>query len=121
MPQTHNHHTSFEINDHLIQWEEEAQAIINDVKNHVRNIFISETLPSSSREIYLNCETLEEEKYTIRLSSNGFQAIGKGFDSTDQLTEAIAYETPYALLGVISQSYTKSFGDDLSKALENLA
>lgn len=116
----HHQHTSFEISDQLIQWEEEAQAIIGDVKNHVRNIFISEALPSNAREIFLNCETLEEEKYTIRISSNGFQAVGKDFNCIDQLTNSIAYETPYALLNVISPSYTKSFGNDLTKALQNL-
>lgn len=97
MSSSANHtHTSFEICDQLIQWEEEAQAIINDVKNHVRAISISETLPSNSREIFLNCETLEEDKYTIRISSNGFQAVGKDFDCVDELTQAVAYETPYA-------------------------
>lgn len=116
---THRH-TSFEIGDQLIQWEDEARAIIDDIKSHVHNVFISETLPSNNREIFLNCETLEQSKYTIRISSNGFQAVGHDFDSTDQLTTAVAYETPYALLGVISPSYTKSFGNDLAKALENL-
>lgn len=120
MSSANHQHTSFEISDQLIQWEEEARAVIADVKNHVRNIFISETLPSNGREIYLNCETLEEEKYTIRMSSNGFEAVGKHFDCVDQLTSAIAYETPYALLNVISPCYAKSFGDDLTKALQNL-
>lgn len=114
-------HTSFEFGDQMIQWEDEARAIISDVKNHVRQIFISEQLPSSNREIFLNCETLEENKYTIRVSSSGFQTVGNDFDNIEQLTDGVTYETAYALLGAISPNYINSFGNDLAKALEKIA
>lgn len=116
----YHQHTSFEMGDQLIQWDEEARAIIDDVKNHVSHICISEALPSNSREIFLNCQTLEENKYTIRISSNGFQVVGRNYDCFDESSEAVAYETPYALLDAISPEYTKSFAENLTRALEKL-
>lgn len=101
-------------------WRDEAKAIIQDVSNHVRQIFISERLPSNEREIYMNCETTEGNKFTIRLSAEGYQAVGNAFDTCLDM-DAKAYETPYALLSVISAGYTVAFGTELCKALHNLA
>lgn len=102
-----------------INWPDEAAAVINDVKVHVREIFISTKLPATELEIYLNCETLESKRCTIRLSADGFQIVGDSYDKIDDVT-TFPYETPYALLNVISPGYSVSFGNELSKALENL-
>lgn len=102
-----------------INWPDEAEAVINDVKKHVRNIFISNALPSTDLEIYLNCETFEAKRFTIRLSSDGFQAIGNDYNTIDD-ANAFPYETPYALLNDISPGYISSFGNALSAALNSL-
>lgn len=103
----------------VINWSDEATAIINDIKGHVQQIFISTILPSTEREIYLNCETLEAKKCCIRLSSDGFQIVSNTFDKIDDL-DGYPYETPYALLNELSPGYTNSFGNELSRALANL-
>lgn len=60
----------------------------------------------------------------IKISSEGFQVVSNKYDTYN--SESVfdenfeIYETPYALLNVISKKYTKSFGDELSKALEKL-
>lgn len=103
----------------VINWSDEAAAVINDVKGHVREISISTKIPATDLEIYLNCETLEFKRCTIRLSSDGFQIVGDSYDKIDDL-RTFPYETPYALLNVLSPGYAISFGNELSKALENL-
>lgn len=104
----------------FIDWRQEASAVIDDISKHVQSISISEKLAVTETEIYINCETYESNKYTIRLSTNGYQVVGDAFDRCTDVT-AIAYETPYALLGVISPGYITSFGNDLSNALSHLA
>ncbi|XP_055318315.1 GSK3-beta interaction protein [Sitodiplosis mosellana] len=103
----------------IINWTDEAATVISDVKGHVRQISISTTLPSTELEIYLNCETLEAKKFTIRLSSDGFRIVSNTFDQIDDLN-GFPYETPYALLNELSPAYTNSFGNELSRALSNL-
>lgn len=103
----------------LIDWQTEAEAVINDINKHVRIIFISNKLPINENGIYINCETIENEKYTIRLSTEGYQVVGKAFDSSGVNGEIIC-ETPYALLNQISPGYISSFGNALSEALRNL-
>lgn len=104
----------------IIDWREEATAVIGDIGKHVHSVFISERLAATDTEIFLNCETHESNKYTIRLSSDGYQVVGDAFDQCNDET-AVAYETPYALLGVISPGYVTSFGNELSRALGQLA
>lgn len=103
----------------VINWSDEATAVINDIKSHVREIVISSALPATELEIYLNCETLESKRCTIRLSSDGYQIVSDAYDKIDDLN-TFPYETPYALLNVLSPRYSISFGRKLSNALENL-
>lgn len=102
-----------------INWREEANAIIEDIRNHVLSISVSERLPQTEREIFLNCETREEKRFTIRLSADGYQIVGQQFDTKTEPT-SIPYETPYALLNAISPGYVNSFGNELSNALSRL-
>lgn len=103
----------------IIHWPDEAAAVISDVKNHVKEIYISTALPSTDLDIYMNCETLENNKYTIRLSSDGFQIVSHSYDKVDDLN-GYPYETPYAMLNEISSGYTNAFGNDLTQALFKL-
>lgn len=102
-----------------IHWPDEADAVICDIEKHVQQIVISTLLPVTDLDIYLNCETKEANRITIRLSSDGFQVVGHSFD-TNNISGAIAYETPYALLNAISPAYVQSFATGLSEALLNL-
>lgn len=103
----------------LIKWEDEATAVINDVRNHVKEIVISKKLVSNNSKIYLNITTIENRKICVRLSGTGFQVVGFDYDS-ETSEDAIPYETPYALLSAVSQGYVRSFGTNLTDALKKL-
>lgn len=101
-------------------WEKEAEAIRNDLKNHVWEVLISSTLPSSRSAIYLNVETLERKQYCVELSSNGFKIIGDKYDDTE-LVNGTVYETPQSLLSAISPKYSESFCEELRSKLSSLS
>lgn len=111
----------------LIEWKSEAQAIINDVRSHVKDIAVSDKLPSSRTHIFLNVTTLEGRRMCVQISSAGFQIVGSEYDDNtaaiemDQhpIREEI-YETPYALLSEVSDGYVQSFGGELANALQKL-
>jgi hypothetical protein len=90
------------------------------------------SLQNSDRCIFLNVTTLEGEKFTVKLTSDGFTVCGRGaYDQVDQHKseqkqkgdeekEEEVYETPYALLGALSPGFSKAFGDSLAAKLEML-
>ncbi|XP_050295326.1 GSK3-beta interaction protein [Anthonomus grandis grandis] len=96
-------------------WKEEAQAVINDVKDQVKSIEIS-TIPSSNSCIFLNVETLEGEKYTFELTVQGFKFCGKGFNENNWENNQY-FETVYALLNSVSPRFKEVFMDVLFKKL----
>uniref|UniRef100_A0A034VWE5 GSK3-beta interaction protein n=1 Tax=Bactrocera dorsalis TaxID=27457 RepID=A0A034VWE5_BACDO len=109
--------------EEVINWEEEAAAIIKDVNAHVALIEISQQIPSNVSKVYLNVRTIEGQEYCVQVSSIGFRVVGNAFNSIDPGKEEIneeedaVYETPYALLDKISPSYVESFGNQLCKQL----
>lgn len=121
----------------LIDWRAEAAAVIDDVRDHVRDIRISDATgpayeDNARTHIYLNVTTLEDRQLCVRLCGRGFRVVGQAYDSVqsddDHNDEAVAgaakemtYDTPYALLGAMSRGYTQSFGEVLSGALQKLA
>lgn len=100
-------------------WRNEAQAVINDIRNHVRSVEISKTLKSTDRHVYLNFTTLEGDSYCVELSASGFQIVGKAYDTVD-ISEGEYFETPYGLLCKISTDFYKSFGNELMSKLNAL-
>ncbi|XP_076174977.1 GSK3-beta interaction protein [Ptiloglossa arizonensis] len=102
------------------QWKQEAQAVINDVKQHVTSIEVSEKLQSTDQFIYLNLTTLEGLKFCIELSSAGFSVVGNQHDDTSN-TGNEYFETPYSLLGLVSPQYRNSFGNSLFDKLKKLS
>uniref|UniRef100_A0A1A9WHB1 GSKIP domain-containing protein n=1 Tax=Glossina brevipalpis TaxID=37001 RepID=A0A1A9WHB1_9MUSC len=112
--------------EHLINWVEEAAAIINDVKAHVAEISISSKLPSTESKIYLNLRTFEGDTYCIHVSSVGFRIVSQTYDSIDDdkivpfADKGDVFETPHALLDKISPGYVNSFGNQLCKQLLHL-
>lgn len=108
--------------DKLIQWQDEAAAVIKDVQNHVKEIKISDVLESNAHRVYLNLTTMENRKICVCLSGQGFQIIGSNYDeiSTNENSHNETYETLYSLLNSISEGYVKSFGNHLADALAKL-
>ena len=92
-------------------WIEEAQGVIKEIVDYVRLFVISEKLVSSESEIFLNLETLEGDRFTIRLDERGFTVVGKEVDTVEAgLLEQRQYETPHSLLDNISPQY-RQVGD----------
>lgn len=100
-------------------WIEEAKSVINDIKTHVTTVNISKTLASTDLKIFINLITLENKKYCIELSANGFRVVGNNFDET-VLEENSYFETPYSLLASISPEFHESFGNALLTKLAAL-
>lgn len=118
--------------DRLIDWRAEADAVCADLRPHVRHIGASKTTAAGDDEngrthIHLNVTTLEGRQLCVRMDGSGFRIVGEAHDTTvvdEAECEAAGrqtYETPYALLGAVSGLYTKSFGDTLCGALQQLA
>lgn len=113
--------------EEIINWVEEANAIINDVRTHVAEIDISKELPSSKSHIYLNIRTFEGAAYCVHVSSLGFRIVSEIYDTIDEDKKEVkedgeeeVFETPYALLDKISPRYVESFANQLCKHLLQL-
>jgi len=100
-------------------WKDEARNIIKDITNYVKLVCISDSLPSSKSEIFLNLITKEDKSYTIALNLQGFKVVGYSLNTADKDSEVV-YETPYSLLDNLSPAYRDAFGEDLTKQLLKL-
>lgn len=103
----------------LENWKVEGEAVINDIKNHVKEVCISKTLECNNRRIYLNLTTLEDKQYCVELSVNGFRIVGSNYDTKNN-AEDTYFETPYSLLNTISPEFSSSFGNALFSKLSSL-
>lgn len=101
-------------------WQQEAQAVVADVCDHVNHVSVSERLPCGPSGIYLNIETKESVKLTVEMSSAGFRICGHAYDCLNQLPGK-CYETIYALLQDCSPGYRCSFSSALSAKLTQLS
>ncbi|KAL1465070.1 hypothetical protein WDU94_004665 [Cyamophila willieti] len=104
-----------------INWREEANHVIQDVKDLVQMIQLSDQQPDENC-IYLNIITKERKDYTIKLCQFGFCVVARKINSPKPINESdvVYYETPYSLLASISGSYYESFGNKLRQKLEKL-
>ncbi|KAG5670915.1 hypothetical protein PVAND_001144 [Polypedilum vanderplanki] len=102
----------------IIDWTQEANAVINDVKKHVKTIEISDKLISDGSNIFLNVTLLEGKTMTVLLDNNGFHIVSLEHNSIDEETSETTYETIYALLQAHSEQFINSFGNALVSALE---
>ncbi|KAG8181138.1 hypothetical protein JTE90_002498 [Oedothorax gibbosus] len=110
------------IDGKIIDWREEAEAVIKDVGFALRKIEISSTMPQSQTEIYFNIETKERQKYCVKLSSYGFRVVSDNFDqAVDRYPDQTYYETPYALLDKYSSQFRECFAAALEKKLSLLS
>lgn len=102
------------------QWRLEAQAVIDDVRKHVRDLRVSERLISTNQVIYLNLITLEGLRFCVELSAAGFAVVGNRHDDMSNVGNE-RFETPYSLLDFISPQYRSSFGNALLDKLKELS
>lgn len=100
-------------------WKEEARGVIKEIVHYVKLFTISEKVPASASEVFLNLVTLEDATFTIRLNEQGFSVVGDQIDTVDKEGERV-YETPHSLLDNLSPRYRQAWGDDLSFQLEKL-
>ncbi|CRK88234.1 CLUMA_CG002015, isoform A [Clunio marinus] len=109
-------------NEEIIDWQTEATAVINDVKQHVKAIAISEKLITDVG-IYINLQTLEGKEFTCFLDAAGFKIVGFNYDCCDNedTCDDTIYETIYALIQSHSPAYTQSFGNALVDKLTKLS
>ncbi|XP_055599634.1 GSK3-beta interaction protein [Uranotaenia lowii] len=104
--------------DEVIDWSREAAGVIQDIRRHVKEAVISEKLPVTNSEAFINFRTLEDTELCVKLDGEGLQIVGDRFDSCDLESPVnMRYETPYSLLSSVSSSYVESFGNSLAEAL----
>lgn len=101
-------------------WQTEADAVVRDVKDHLQFIGVSDVLKSSNNYIYLNVRTKEMKDFCVQLSGSGFRIVGNAYDRNDIDTDDW-FETPYNLLNSVSPLFTVSFGETLTKKLNDLS
>uniref|UniRef100_A0A8D8REF8 GSK3-beta interaction protein n=2 Tax=Cacopsylla melanoneura TaxID=428564 RepID=A0A8D8REF8_9HEMI len=116
-------HLPTKMNDmDTINWRDEANHVIQDIRDLVQMIQISDQQPDDNC-IYLNMITKERKDYTIKLCQFGFCIVARKINSPKPVNESdnvVYYETPYSLLASVSGSYYESFGNKLRTKLEKL-
>uniref|UniRef100_A0A182MSF3 GSKIP domain-containing protein n=1 Tax=Anopheles culicifacies TaxID=139723 RepID=A0A182MSF3_9DIPT len=107
--------------DKVIDWTQEAEAVIQDIAQHVKDISLSKALPPTRTESYINITTLEGKHMCVKLNAEGLQIVGNAHDAKNQDNSTnTRYETPYALLSDVCPAYVHSFGNSLVNALSKL-
>ena len=66
--------------------------------------------------------TVEDTKFTIELSCQGFVVVSRGSHDLIEISEPQDYfETPYSLLDSVSPGYQAAFGANLASQLRKLS
>lgn len=100
-----------------MEWQKEANAVIDDIKPFVRCIGVCQSKESSNMRIYLDVETFEEENLLIAMDSRGF-TICK--DGRSEEGEDETYESINALLFNNSPKYRETFTQSLVDKINSL-
>lgn len=98
-------------------WKLEANAVVKDIEKHVRNISV---IDGTNQKIYFNLTTIEGKDFCIELSASGFKVVGNAYNEKNDVSKDY-FETPYSLLSQISESFHKSFGNELVNKLNDLS
>nr|XP_049463939.1 GSK3-beta interaction protein [Anopheles coluzzii] len=105
----------------IIDWAQEAESVIRDIAEHVKEASHSKLLPATRTEAYINITTLGDKMMCVKLNAEGLQIVGNVHDDkTRDSSINTRYETPYALLSDVCSSYVNSFGSSLVNALTAL-
>lgn len=119
-----------------MDWRSEANALIDDIKNHVRSIQVSNHLSSDDMEIFFDIETLEQTRLIISMGSSGFKvcsasrldtgddtnltSLSNGKHDIENSHSEKIYETIYALLDDNSPMYRRSFATALISKISSI-
>lgn len=119
-------------------WQAEAQALIQDIKQHVHSIKVSSEHESSDMRIFFDIVTLERDKFIVSMDSVGFQieALFRGQgdesqppeeniddnidDNKQETSSRKIYETINALLDENSPKYRGSFARALMDKMKSI-
>jgi hypothetical protein len=91
-------------------------------------ISFSISFQGTNSSIYLNLTTIEDLKFTVELSPQGFVVVAKDVHDTisseisETPSEELTYfETPYSLLDSVSPGYQQAFGQSLCIQLRKIS
>lgn len=99
-----------------VNWEKEAEAVINDIRDHVSHVAIAKSPNSDPSRIYFDLETLEGDKFIIAMDSRGFTI--SNVNQNDKSSHV--YETINALLDNKSSKYRAAFASSLVSKMNSL-
>jgi hypothetical protein len=125
-----------------MDWQAEANALIDDIKSYVRKIEVSTRHKSSDLRIFFDIVTLEGTMLTVSMDTNGFaicdkeceQKVENSMNNSEQRDETISenqshlsqdldvkiYETINSLLDDNSPKYREAFAHDLYNKMNSL-
>jgi hypothetical protein len=100
-----------------LDWHAEAKSVINSEISLLNHISISSLTVSDG--VYLNIETLENQRFCVLLNKNGFRVVAKAFDQDTNYSQ-FSYETHFALLSNISKDYSRRFNELIAVKLNEV-
>lgn len=106
--------------DNCHSLDNEAVQAVNYIKFGVKEAFVSTKLPKSDTIAYINLNTLENEKYCVKLTFNGYQVVGNDYDTISEDDDMVKSETVDALMNSISPLYVRKFNETLAERLETI-
>lgn len=101
-----------------LDWFAEAKSVIESERSLLNHIEISSLVVSNG--VYLNIETLENQRFCVLLNHQGFCVVAKVFDQDTGFSQTW-YETYFALLSNISKDYSRRFNELVIAKLNEFA
>lgn len=101
-----------------LDWFTEAKSVIESERSLLNHIDISSLAVLDG--IYLNIETLENQRFCVLLNNQGFRVVSKAFDQDTNISQTY-YETQFALLSNISKGYNQRFNELVIAKLNEVA
>lgn len=91
-----------------LDWFAEAKSVIESEQSLLNHIEVSNFTASDG--VYLNIETLENQRFCVLLNNFGFRVVANSFDQDTNISQ-ICYETETALLSNLSKGYCQRFNE----------
>lgn len=104
-----------------LNWKEEANGVIKDIKPLVKEICIAHHQPDRNNMMLLNLRTYEDKMYCVKLCVRGFGVIAEEFDYKGSDSPPVWFETFYSLLSRFSPSFESRFNALVSEKLASLS
>ncbi|XP_025425591.1 GSK3B-interacting protein-like [Sipha flava] len=104
--------------ENTLDWYAEAKSVIQSERSLLKHIEISSLIVSNG--VYLNIETLENQRFCVLLNHQGFCVVSKVFDQDTGYSQTF-YETNFALFSNISKDYCRRFNELVNAKLNEFA